>query len=156
MKKRIRFSIYQLFIAAFLSLALSFSIASPSFAADEEKAEASEEGGFFNTNKINYISMNPIVVPILSSNGEPQIVTLVIAIEVKDSDSEEKVLENKIRLTDAYITDMYGVLDNNRIVRNGFINVKALKARLNKITTRVLGEDVASNIMIKALQQRRV
>ena len=104
---------------------------------------------------LTVVNFQPIVVPMLASEGDPQIITLVLALEVPDSSTEDLVLEQRIRLMDAYLTDMYGALDSRRIVRNGYINIRLLKARLNKITKKVLGEDIASNVMIKAIQQRK-
>lgn len=139
------------YVFAILVLSV-FVIAMPSLA-NAEEADATEVA---QEDIHTVVNMKPIVVPLLARDGDPQIVTLIIAIEVPDRSTEQLVMDQRIRLADAYLTDMYGALDNRRIVKNGFINVRLLKSRLNKITKKVLGEEIASNIMIKAIQQRKV
>ena len=51
-----------------------------SYAAEEAKEEKS--GGLLglNVDKTSYISLNPIIVPILGDNGEAQLVTIMISL----------------------------------------------------------------------------
>ncbi len=127
-----------------------------SYAAEEAKEEKS--GGLLglNVDKTSYISLNPIIVPILGDNGEAQLVTIMISLEVPNSEAETKVREQKLRLVDAFITDMYGVLDNNHLLRNGYVDVARMKQRLSKISDKVLGEHIVSSVLVKGVQQRRV
>ena len=125
-----------------------------SYAAEEAKEEKS--GGLLglNVDKTSYISL--IIVPILGDNGEAQLVTIMISLEVPNSEAETKVREQKLRLVDAFITDMYGVLDNNHLLRNGYVDVARMKQRLSKISDKVLGEHIVSSVLVKGVQQRRV
>lgn len=129
-----------------------FYMSSAAHAADGEATQAVAP----TTPELLYVHLNPIVVPIIDEKGVTQIITLVVSIEVPDAASEAKVSQNKIRLTDAFLTDMYGVLDQNRLIRNGFIDVEKMKVRLNKISKRVLGEEQVSGVLLQAVQQRKV
>ncbi len=125
-------------------ISISQAVAAEEEAVEEEKDVAA------------YISLNPIIVPILSDNGDAQLVTIILSLEVPTSEAEEKVEDMKIRLVDAFITDMYGVLDNNHLLRNGYVDVARMKKRLGKISDKVLGENVVSEVLVKGVQQRRV
>ena len=37
----------------------------------------------------------------------------------------------------------------------GVLNIDLVKERLNKITTKVLGEDKVNNVLLQAVQQRK-
>lgn len=117
-------------------------------------SEAHDEAAV--TDEILYVHLNPIIVPILSDKGATQIITLVVAIEVPDNESVGIVERNRIRLTDAFLTDMYGVLDKSQLIKNGYIDIERVKSRLNKITKRVVGEERISGVMLEAVQQRKV
>lgn len=103
-----------------------------------------------------YVHLNPITVPILSDDGSTQIITMVVSIEVADLSAVEFIDAKKIRLTDAFLTDMYGILDQNRLLRNGFVDVERVKFRLNRIAKKIAGEENFSKILLRAVQQRKV
>lgn len=136
----------------FMALGLSATVFSSNTAL--AASEAHDEAAV--TDEILYVHLNPIIVPILSDKGATQIITLVVAIEVPDNESVGIVERNRIRLTDAFLTDMYGVLDKNQLIKNGYIDIERVKSRLNKITKRVVGEERISGVMLEAVQQRKV
>lgn len=136
----------------FMALGLSATVFSSNTAL--AASEAHDEAVV--TDEILYVHLNPIIVPILSDKGATQIITLVVAIEVPDNESVGIVERNRIRLTDAFLTDMYGVLDKNQLIKNGYIDIERVKSRLNKITKRVVGEERISGVMLEAVQQRKV
>lgn len=117
-----------------------------------------KKGGLLglSVDETSYVSLNPIIVPILGDDGEAQLVTIMVSLEVPNSEAQSKVQEQKLRLVDAFITDMYGVLDNNHLLRNGYIDVARMKQRLSKISDKVLGEHIVTSVLVKGVQQRRV
>lgn len=105
-----------------------------------------------------YVQLSPIMVPIFDAQkGAREIVTLVLSIEVNDAVSETLVLNNRVRLTDAFIRDMYGSLDKTQMINQaGLLNVEMISVRLNRVSRQVLGNDVRTTVMLQAFQQRPV
>lgn len=120
----------------------------------EEKAE--EGVPALDPNRTVFVKLSPIIVPIMTEEGTTQIVTLVVALEVGSATNEGLVEENRLRLTDAFLTDMYGVFDKNILIKNGFIDVERVKYRLSKISKKILGEEVVTGVLLQAVQQRKV
>ena len=139
----------------FMAVGIGLSVFTSNAALAASSSSAAQEGAALG-DEILYVHLNPIIVPILSDTGSTQIITLVVAIEVPNDESVAMVERNRIRLTDAFLTDMYGVLDKNRLIKNGYIDIERVKSRLNKISKRVVGEESISGVMLEAVQQRKV
>lgn len=101
-----------------------------------------------------FVELDPLVLPIVDKDGVSQVVSLVIAIEVEDAEAKTRVESLTPRLKDAYIQDMYGVLNKHAALKGGVIQVSMLKDRLHKISTHVLGEDGFSDVLLQVVQQR--
>ena len=95
-------------------------------------------------------------MPIIDEDGVNQVVSMVIAIEVADANSATTVKNLSPRLKDAFIQDMYGVLNKHAALKGGVIQVNMIKSRLNKISHKVLGEDVVQDVLLQVVQQRPI
>ena len=61
------------------------------------------------------------------------------------------------RLTDAYIQDMYGILNKHAALKGGIIQVHMIKQRLNEVTDKVVGDaDIHTEVLIQVVQQRPI
>lgn len=123
--------------------------------AGHEEAKAEEEGGTY-ISKLSYVQMQPIILPIIDNAGLSQTVSLVVAIEVDDPTKADKVKEVLPKLTDAYLSDMYGSLSKKAAMDGGVVRVSLLKERLVKVTNKVLGAGIANDVLLQVLQQRPV
>jgi flagellar FliL protein len=119
--------------------------------AKDEHAKDGEHGGHFE-----YVEMAPLILPIIDEYGVTQTVSLVVSLEVKDAHAAETVKKYQPRLTDAYLQDMYGMLNHYAVAQSGMIKVDKLKERLNKVSTKVLGEDVVNDVLLQVLNQRPI
>ena len=81
-------------------------------------------------------------------------VSLVVAIEVDSQEKADKVTHYSPRLTDAYLSDLYGVL-SRKAMENGVIPIDFVKKRLNMASSKVLGDAVVSDVLVQVLQSRR-
>ncbi len=116
------------------------------------KAKKSDsEGG-----SAEYVKMDPLVLPILNDDGVYQILNLVLVIEVGGINDADKVKAKKIRLNDAYIQNMYGMLNEYDAIRNGIIQVSVIKDRLGVITDEVMNGEVHTEILLQVVQQRPI
>ncbi len=137
---------------AFLILSViisSFFITSDSYAAKKEK---SDKGG----QSVEYVKMDPLVLPIIDNDGVYQILNLVVVIEVDSISAADKVKEKKIRLNDAYIQNMYGMLNEYDAIRHGIVRVDVIKERLGAITDDVMEGEVDTEILLQVVEQRPI
>lgn len=129
-------------LTAFILLLLS----SPVYAAGASNGEVGTE----------FIELNPLVLPIVDRDGVSQTVSVVVALEVHDSESAGKVKAYKPKITDAYIQDMYGVLNEHEALKGGVLQVPMIKKRLSRVTNHLLGEDVVHDVLLQVVQQRPI
>lgn len=103
---------------------------------------------------LSFVEMEPLILPIIDADGISQMVSLVIVLQVHDDKQKAEVAGQMFRIKDAYIQDMYGVLNKHAAVKDGVIQVSVLKEKLNAANTRVLGEGVVSDVLLQVVQQR--
>ncbi len=103
-----------------------------------------------------YVKMDPLVLPIVDNDGVHQVISMVVSIEVETVNEAEKVKRLRPKLTDAYIQDMYGSLHKHAALQGGIVRVDLIKKRLNKVTDKILGEDIHSDVLLQVVQQRPI
>ncbi len=125
-------------------------------AAAHKKDEKKKGGGGHGGGGAEFVELDPLILPIIDNSGVTQTVSLVIALEVEDKAKAEEVKKLTPRLKNAYIQDMYGVLNKHAALKGGVVQVSAIKDRLTKITLEVLGEDMVSDVLLQVVQQRPI
>ncbi len=118
----------------------------------EEEAHATSSG--HGSSDVEFVELDPLILPILDKTGVSQTVSIVVALEVKDSNSADIVRKMTPRLKDAYIQELYGILNHVAARNGGAIKINILKKRLNKMTVKVLGKDVVQDVLLQVVQQR--
>lgn len=113
-------------------------------------------GGGGSAGGIEFVELEPLILPVVDNSGVSQTVSMVVSLEVVDTASADKVKLLSPKLKDAYITDMYGVLNEHAALKGGVIQVGAIKERLNKITTKIMGEHVVNDVLLQVVQQRPI
>ena len=103
-----------------------------------------------------YVKLAPLVVPIMDSEGVSQVISMVIAIEVPDEDSSKKVEALTPRIRDAYIQDLYGLLNERAALENGVVKIGYVKQRLSAATEKVLGPGIAKDVLLQMVQQSQI
>ena len=105
---------------------------------------------------LKFVELDPMVLPIIDSKGVTQVITLVVAIEVTTDTAAQQVRNLTPRLKDAFIQDMYGVLNRKAAMEGGMLRVDRLKKRLTKISYKVLGEQDINQVLLQVVQQNPV
>lgn len=105
---------------------------------------------------IEYVKLDPLMLPIVDRNGVSQMVRIVVSLQVADLPTAEEVRSLSPRLTDAYIQDMYGVLGRKAATPDGIIQVGYIKHRLHKATIAVLGEGKVQDVLLQHVQQNPI
>lgn len=120
-------------------------------AAKEAKAEKGEHG---SDTKFQFVELDPLILPIVDARGISQTVSMIVVLQVPDNESAAQVTQMAPRLKDAYIQDMYGVLNKHAALQGGVVQVGMIKSRLNEISQRVMGEGVVDDVLLQVVQQR--
>lgn len=123
-----------------------------------QKAEAAKLAAAREADAVpmTYVELDPLVLPIVDEYGVSQTVSLVIVLEVASEAEAETIERLQPRLKDAFIQDMYGVLSRKAVMSGGVLEVEKIKARLNKVSHKILGANVAHEVLLKVVSQRPV
>lgn len=103
-----------------------------------------------------YYELDPLVLPIVDGYGVSQTVSMVVALEVDNFKSYEGVKDMSPKLTDAYIQEMYGMLNEHAALRSGVIQVGMVKEKLFTITQKVMGDTKVNGVLLQVVQQRPI
>lgn len=122
--------------------------------AAHEAKTATAEGEAAATQK--FVQLDALIFPVIGDTGVTQTVSLVISLEVPDDATAQEVQRLSPRLKDAYIQDMYGALNRKDSMEKGVLKVAPLKARLNKVSARVLGEGKVNDVLLQIISQRPI
>lgn len=121
-----------------------------------EAKEAHKKDDGHGAPAISYVELDALILPIVDQKGVSQTVSMVVTIEVSSAEAAAKVTELGPRLKDAYIQEMYGVLNKNEALVDGVVQVNQIKERLTSISHKVMGEGVVEDVLLQAVQQRRM
>jgi len=105
---------------------------------------------------LRFVEMKPIILPIIDAQGVNQVVTLIVSLEVTSEENEKYVQALTPRLKDAYIQDMYGMLNRKASMEGGVVKVEKLKRHLNKVSDEVLGENKVNDVLLQVVNQRPI
>jgi flagellar FliL protein len=105
---------------------------------------------------LRYVKIRPLFIPIIGDKGVSEDVSISITIEVPDSERAQVVRTDEPFLTDAFIHDMYGVLNNFSGRRDGVVRVDVIKDRLNRTSRRILGDENVNDVLLEVVYQQRI
>lgn len=126
---------------------------------DEEKKAAAEKEkeGENKESALEFVELDPLILPIIDNDGVSQVLSIVVSLEVDNAVAADQVKKMTPRLKDAYIQDMYGVLNKNVALKGGVVQVDIIKSRLNKVTDKVMGDDkIVHDVLLQVVQQRQI
>ena len=118
----------------------------------DQSARDAEEA----TKSLHFVKLDPIILPIIDEHGVSQVVTLIVSLEVDGKDKAARAEILIPRLKDAIIHDMYGVLNRKASTEGGLIKVNYLKKRLNRVSSKVLGEGNINGVLLQVVNQRQI
>lgn len=121
----------------------------------EAKKDAAKEGEA--TPVAQFVPLDALILPIIDDSGVTQTVTMLVSLEVEDEAAAKEVANLTPRIKDAFIQDMYGTLNRkNAMNASGLIDVEQIKARLNKISLKVMGPGKVKDVLLQVVQQRPI
>ncbi len=99
----------------------------------------------------SFMDMDTLVVPIIGQ-GRTKSYYLDIRIELATAD-RTKAAQQKVRLHDAYLRDMYVFLPQH-MKKNKTVHLPTVKARLFQLAQQILGKDHVNDVLIQAAYER--
>ncbi len=118
----------------------------------DQAARMSEE----ENKNLHFVKLDPIILPIIDEQGVSQVITLVVSLELDGKENAERAEILVPRLKDAIIQDMYGVLNRKASNKGGLVKVDQLKSRLNRVSTKILGEQHLNGVLLQVVNQRQI
>ncbi len=100
-----------------------------------------------------YVELEPLILPLIQDGQVTHHVTLQVVIEVVAGE-KERVLLVKRQLTDAYLSELYGLLAL-RFVRRQANALPLLRRRLLAVSERLLGPGVVGDVLISEPSRRK-
>lgn len=138
-------------------LLISAVPAAPALAAEGGGSESVEAIGKDGENhpEFAYITLQSVTVPIITERGLTQQLSIGMTMEVP-WEEKKKFEAYQPRLIDAYIQDLYGAVGSGfGLMKGGVVDIVTIKARLVKVTERVLGPDLkAHDLLLQVVQQQ--
>jgi hypothetical protein len=100
-----------------------------------------------------FVELEPLVLPLIQEGQVTHHVTLTVVVEVV-AGGKEQVLLAKRQLTDAYFSELYGLLAL-RVVRRQANVLPLLRRRLLVVSERLLGPGLVTSVLISEPSRRR-
>jgi flagellar protein FliL len=101
-----------------------------------------------------FVNIGPLTVPVLGAERIDQFVTLMVALELNDMITAESVRAQAPRLTDAFLTTIYGAIASGKVMSGGVLDVPQVKSKLGEAASKVLGKDMVRDVLIQIVNQR--
>lgn len=134
-------------LASFLS---AVGLATAWAGSDAETEEGSESG----TAKGIYVTLDPLIVPVIADGVVRRHITLQLQLEMKDLESDRRLHVHYPRVVDAFFGELYALL-SMRYVREKGIDVEFFRQRLQLRADSMLGKGAVKNIIVQGIEQRR-
>jgi len=100
--------------------------------------------------------MTPIILPIVDGGRVVQSVSIIVSIETASPAVADRARALRPKLVDAFLTELYGLLNERTAIRAGVVQVDVVKARLLIAAERVLGEGSVTDVLLQVVQQQAV
>jgi flagellar FliL protein len=103
-----------------------------------------------------YVEFNPILLPIVGDGRVDQVISVVVALEMADQQAADRAIALSPRLNDAYLRALYGTLHAEDVIRNGVVDLRAIKRQLVRQSNDVLGEGLVVDALVQMVSQRHM
>nr|WP_211112430.1 hypothetical protein [Azospirillum sp. SYSU D00513] len=103
----------------------------------------------------SFVRMSSVVVPVIGAAKVEQFVTVVVTLEVI-AEKAPVVQANQPRLSDAFLTALYGALDDKSVLNNGIVDIAAVKGKLKETAGKTVGEGLVTDVLLQVVMQRNL
>lgn len=110
---------------------------------------------FFEDKQTQYFKMEPFNIPIIREGRVVKEVSLVVTVETVGVENQNKIIESRHKLQNAFLNDLHGVLSLQSDPDNP-LNLRTMKVRLQRVADGVLGQGVATNVLVESAFTRNI
>ncbi len=103
----------------------------------------------------SFVRLAPLVVPVIGPRKVEQFVTIVVTLEVI-AEKAPMVSARQPKVVDAFLTTLYGALDDKSVMNGNLVNIPAVKEKLTAAVTRVVGDGVVQTVLVQVVTQRNL
>lgn len=122
------------------------------FAPPPEAAASEQASGAKPPKPPRFISMDPLVVPVIQNDAVAAIIQIQVQLEIKE-ENEDEVRRLLPRLADAFLRDLNGYLP--RLIRSdGQLDANKVRSRLFVIGERAIGKGLIDNVLIQSVMDQ--
>jgi hypothetical protein len=137
--------IFRKFVPIFAAL----TVASPAFAANREAVPEMIEGA------PSYVRFPPIFIPIIQGEQVTRQIGVTLMLELKEGEEKQPVEEKRLRLTDAFMRDLYVFFQQRSGMKSNDIDEMYLKDRLLKVADNVIGDQMIREVLIQQFFEQK-
>lgn len=102
-----------------------------------------------------FVRLPPLVVPVIGATRVEQFVTVVVTMEVV-LEKQPMVQANQARMSDGFLTALYGAVADKSVLNGPLVNIPAVKAKLLEAANKVMGPGVVLDVLVQAVTQRNL
>lgn len=155
--KKIFLPLLVFFLFSGASLAVAPHAVASEKKASQEKGEEKEPetitGGRFSGDPI-YVHIKPMVLPVINEDGIQQLVSLILAIHVKDQKTAERLQRNMPRVIDALYRNLYGALGEGTLTDGKMANIRKIKSKSVQAMSELVDKENIVDVLVQAISQR--
>ena len=122
---------------------------SPAWAGGAAATE-SEEGVL---QKGIYVTLDPMIVPVIANGVVQRHLTLQLQLEMRDIESDRRLQKRFPKLVDAFLSELHALM-SMRFVREKGVDVEFFRARLMMRADALLGEGAIKEIFVLGIDKR--
>ncbi|HYD31588.1 MAG TPA: hypothetical protein VEB64_12120 [Azospirillaceae bacterium] len=119
----------------------------PDEAAKEEEAKKPKGDPIF-------VRVAPIVVPVIGKQKAETFLTLVVTLEVDEPGNAALIQAVTPRLIDAFLTALYGALDDGTVLDGKLVAIPMVKQKLQQASDKVMGPNVVRSVLVQTMSRR--
>ena len=101
-----------------------------------------------------YVHLQPMVLPVVGNNGAEQLVTLMIDLQVADSDVADKIRAKMPRVQDSILRALYGGLGDGSLRKGHVVDISKIKAKIASALDQTMEGHIINDVLIQAVAQR--
>ncbi len=103
-----------------------------------------------------YLRVPPFVVPVVGVDRIEQAITFVIALQVRDQGVVDSVAGRIPRVTDTFMTTIYGAIEEGEILKGSLVSIPLLKKRIQAVSDQFFGKGAVTDVLVQTVLQRRL
>ena len=103
----------------------------------------------------SFVRMPPLVVPVIGHAKVEQFITIVVTMEVV-AEKAPIVQAHQPKMVDAFLTALYGAIDDKSVMAGNLVNIPAVKEKLTATAAKVVGPGMVQDVLVQVVTQRNL